>query len=73
MSTFDTSKKNVGQIDRNIRGAVGAFLLFVAYSHQSWGPALIGIALIASAYLRFCPTYALVNYSTHEDQTPAQK
>lgn len=58
-------EKNVGSTDRNIRFGAGAVLLV-------WGlvfkggflPTLIGIVLLATAYLNFCPAYKLIGMNT---------
>ncbi|SEA94414.1 Protein of unknown function [Thiothrix caldifontis] len=58
-------EKNVGSMDRNIRFGAGAVLLI-------WGLVfkggflliLIGIALLATGYLNFCPAYKLIGMNT---------
>lgn len=67
---FDISKANVGKTDRLIRAIVGALLILVALRAESWIAGLIGIVLLGTAYLRFCPGYAAADYSTNKDETP---
>ena len=65
---------NVGTIDRAIRLIVGALLvlsLFVPLPMLSgggpvvqWGLPLIGLVLIATAVVRFCPLYRMIGAST---------
>ena len=58
-------EKNVGSMDRNIRFGAGAVLLI-------WGLVfkggflltLIGIVLLATGYLNFCPAYKLIGMNT---------
>ena len=58
-------EKNIGSMDRNIRFGAGAVLLI-------WGLVfkggflliLLGIVLLATAYLHFCPAYKLIGMNT---------
>ena len=58
-------EKNVGSMDRNIRFGAGAVLLI-------WGLVfkggilltLIGLILLATGYLNFCPAYKLIGMNT---------
>jgi len=60
-------EKNVGSMDRNIRFGAGAVLLI-------WGLVfkggflliLIGLALLATGYLNFCPAYKLIGMNTNK-------
>lgn len=60
-------EKNVGSMDRNIRFGAGAVLLI-------WGLVfkggilliLLGIALLATGYLNFCPAYKLIGMNTNK-------
>lgn len=68
---FDFTKKNVGNTDRVIRAIVGVLLIIGAARGSSWVGGLIGVALLATAYLRFCPTYSAFDYSTiKENEAP---
>ncbi|WP_295446743.1 DUF2892 domain-containing protein, partial [uncultured Thiodictyon sp.] len=58
-------KKNVGHTDQLIRLLVGSALVIGAARGGSWMPGLIGVALLATAFLRFCPSYLLFKYSTN--------
>lgn len=66
-------KINVGQKDRVIRVIVAIFLLIGFYNSgfQSWISALIALALLATAWFRFCPVYLLGDINTSKDQPPA--
>jgi hypothetical protein len=57
-------KANVGGIDRILRIAVGALLIVLAAlgTIGVWG--YIGIVLVASGVLRFCPAYLPFGLST---------
>ncbi|MGB5831775.1 MAG: DUF2892 domain-containing protein [Thiohalocapsa sp.] len=72
---FDLTKHNVGNIDRLIRAIVGALLIVGAFIGSSWVAGLIGAALVGTAYFRFCPVYALFDFSSNkdEDEAPVSK
>jgi len=57
---------NVGNADRIIRIILGVFLL----SLTMWGPqtlwGLVGIVLIVTAFVKWCPIYAGIKVSTVE-------
>ena len=57
-------KANVGGIDRVLRIAVGALLVVLAALNVIgvWG--YIGVVLVASGLLRFCPAYLPFGFST---------
>lgn len=52
--------KNVGSIDRFIRIALGVVLVSLAF----WGPqtlwGLVGLILIGTGFIRFCPIYRVL-------------
>ncbi len=56
--------RNTHTIDRVIRAVLGLFLLSLIF----WGPktllGLVGLVLIATAGMSFCPLYRLVGIST---------
>jgi len=61
-------KKNVGQVDKWIRIVLGVVLLLlvvVVKSDWRW-LGLIGIIPLATAFLNFCPLYALFGLSTNK-------
>jgi len=66
-------KVNVGQKDRVIRVIVAIFLLIGFYNSgfQSWISALIALALLATAWFRFCPAYLVANFDSNKLQPPA--
>jgi hypothetical protein len=70
---FDISTHNVGKTDRIIRAIVGALLIVGAARGGSWVVGVIGAVLIATAYLRFCPAYKALDFSSNKDETPAGK
>jgi hypothetical protein len=57
-------KVNVGGIDRVLRIAAGAILVVLAMMGTigPWG--YIGIVLLATGLLRFCPVYPLLGINT---------
>jgi len=57
-------KANVGGIDRILRVAVGALLIVLAALNVIgvWG--YIGVVLVATGLIRFCPVYPLLGINT---------
>jgi membrane protein YdbS with pleckstrin-like domain len=64
---------NVGSADRVIRIVLGLALAIAAFVPGlglagtpllQWGAALIGLVLIATAVVRFCPLYRILGFST---------
>ena len=66
---FDFTKKNVGNTDRIIRAVLGVLLIVGAARSSSWVGGLIGAILLGTAYLRFCPAYSALGYSTNKDES----
>ncbi len=57
--------KNVGGIDRIIRGIAGAGLLaWSLATGQAWWVSAIGAVLLLTAAIAWCPPYAMVGLST---------
>ena len=66
---------NVGSLDRTLRFVLGVFLLvapflpmFAAF-FAAWGPwkfavVVVGVVMIGTAALRFCPLYTLLGIRT---------
>jgi hypothetical protein len=59
---------NVGVVDRVIRIVLGLALLSLVFvgPKTMWG--LIGIVLLATAWMSFCPLYAVFGWSTRSKQ-----
>ena len=64
---------NVGTVDRIIRLVAGAILVLlpfiagptpIAGAFLQWALPLVGLVLIATAIVRFCPLYRLIGAST---------
>ncbi len=56
-------KTNMGGVDRGIRVVAGlAVLVAGAFFESYWG--LIGVVLIATAAMGFCPPYAMLGINT---------
>lgn len=57
-------KKNIHPVERGIRVAAGAVLASMAF----WGPSnpwyLLGLILVATGSIGWCPPYALLGIST---------
>jgi hypothetical protein len=70
---FDYTKHNVGNTDRLIRAAVGVALIASVFFGSSWVAGLIGAVLLGTAWFRFCPAYALFDFSSDKDVAPVGK
>ncbi len=57
-------ERNVGNQDRKIRYGAGILSILVSIFLGSIPLLLLGIALLASGYTRFCPAYAAMGRST---------
>ncbi len=57
--------KNVGSTDRILRIVVGAALLSLVFigPQTPWG--YVGVILIATAFINFCPLYAIFGWKTN--------
>ena len=57
--------KNVGEQDRKVRLAAGALIVLWGVFAHSW-LALIGLILMATAFMRTCPAYSLMGMNSME-------
>jgi len=55
--------KNIGTTDRYLRVTLGLLIGIVGYAYQSWS-GLLGLVLIATAFLGSCPIYTLLGIHT---------
>ena len=64
---------NVGTIDRLLRAVVGVVLLYLAFASGlplfegavfRYGAALIGVVMLITAAVRFCPLYSIIGIKT---------
>jgi heme O synthase-like polyprenyltransferase len=53
-----TMKRNIGDIDRDIRLILGMVLLVIGVMLNSW-VGLIGVVLLGTGILDWCPIYAI--------------
>jgi hypothetical protein len=67
---------NVGTIDRILRAALGAVLLYLAFFSGlpllatplfKFGAAAIGVVMLATSTLKMCPIYAILGLKTCKD------
>lgn len=67
---------NVGTIDRILRAALGAVLIFIAFFSGlplfaapllKYGAAIVGVVMLATATLKVCPLYAVFGFKTCAD------
>lgn len=61
--------KNMGSADRGIRGVVGLVLLALYFMGTvtgllGWVALIVGIVLLATAVLGWCPPYSLLGINT---------
>ena len=57
--------KNVGKADKNIRILLGIITILLGFTFQSWW-GLIGIPLIITALIGWCPAYLPLGISTNK-------
>jgi len=63
-------QKNVGNIDRGIRGVIGVLLLMIFFVAPPanpiifWGFLIVGLVMVGTAALGFCPPYAIFGLNT---------
>ncbi len=59
--------RNLGQIDRIARFAIGALLILLALTGTigMWG--YIGVILVATGFMNFCPIYKVFGFKTCQD------
>ena len=64
--------KNIGTLDRTIRIILGLFIFSLVFwgPHTLWG--LIGLILIVTALIGWCPPYALLKISTCKSKPETQ-
>jgi hypothetical protein len=58
-------KKNVGKADKNIRILLGIITILFGFTFQSWW-GLIGIPLIITALIGWCPAYLPLGISKNK-------
>lgn len=58
-------KPNIGRIDRTIRIVLGLLVAAAGIFFESWW-GLLGLVILATALIRFCPLYILLGTSTVE-------
>lgn len=59
---------NVGPLDQNIRYLLGLVVLTLGVVYQSlWG--FVGILVIFTALISWCPPYALFGFSTNKPKS----
>jgi len=59
--------RNMGQLDRILRFAIGALLIVLAIMGTIgvWG--YIGVILVGTAFINFCPIYRIFGFKTCQD------
>ena len=59
-------KCNVGKTDKMLRAIAGLLILILGVIYNSWFGA-IGVVLLATALIRFCPAYLLFKLDTSKN------
>ena len=66
---------NIGSLDRVLRIVLGLVLIIAAFlpalglmanPFLQWGAVIVGVILIGTALIRFCPIYRLLGLSTRK-------
>ena len=59
------TETNVGEKDRLIRAGIGALLVLLGVigTLGTWA-LIVGVVLVATGYMRFCPAYRLLGMNT---------
>ena len=65
-------KKNMGSVDKTIRLVLGVVVIALGFYFQSWW-GLIGIVLVATSSLSFCPFYLAFGLSTNKAGSETKK
>ena len=61
---------NIGNADRIVRLVAGIVLLLVPFvmtapaALLAWGAPIVGLVLVATGFVRFCPAYAILGIKT---------
>ncbi len=58
-------KPNIGRVDRTIRIVLGLLIGAAGIFFESWW-GLLGLVILGTALIRFCPLYTLLGTSTVE-------
>ena len=64
-------KKNIGTVDRLIRGVLGIAIAVVGYRYHSWW-GLLGVVLLLTALISWCPLYIPFKIDTGAKAPPAK-
>ncbi len=70
---FDYKQPNIGNIDHLIRAIAGALMIIAAFFGGGWMVGVVGAVLIGTAYLRFCPVYALLDFRSNKKPAVASE
>ncbi len=57
---------NVGGIDKILRISTGAIVILLGLIYSSWW-GLVGVVLVATGFLNFCPVYTLFKFSSRKN------
>jgi hypothetical protein len=60
--------KNMGKVDKIVRLIVGIVLVGIGIIFKSWW-GVIGVIMLATSFVSFCPLYLPFKFSTKKSQT----
>jgi hypothetical protein len=60
----ESTRLNIGRTDRALRAVLGVIALGLVFTgpRTAWG--YVGILLLATAAIGFCPLYAMIGFNT---------
>jgi hypothetical protein len=70
VSKENAMKRNIGDIDRDIRLILGMVLLVIGVMLNSW-VGLVGIVLLGTGILDWCPIYAIFKLDSYRHKPTA--
>lgn len=65
-------KKNMGSIDKTVRIILGVVIIVLGLYFQNWW-GLIGVVLLLTSFLNFCPLYVPFGISTNKENSDTKK
>jgi hypothetical protein len=65
-------KRNMGSVDKTVRIILGAIIIVLGLYFQTWW-GLIGVVLLLTSFLNFCPLYVPFGISTKKENPDTKK
>jgi len=70
---YDRTRPDRPRRRANFTDGVAVLLIIGALRGGSWVAGLIGVVLLATAYVRLCPAYAALRFCINKDEVPQAK